>query len=314
MKSFVKISAGVIIVSLLTGGCNLFTQNNTANEYALQTAIASTVMALQTVSVVPSTATITAAPPATATPTSQVQPVFTATASTQPTATLVTATAAVNPAYLITDVEDITAPDNAVYQPGESFTKTWRLTNGGSAAWTSNFKLVYINGDQMGADTVSLDRAVAPEATIDVSVALTAPTTEGTYKGNFMLQTEDGKNFGVGSTGTSPFWVKIVVQKFFQVSDAVVNASPASFSGDCPGSINLAAAITSPSAGVVTYYLITSTGNSSTYTMTFNAAGTQTSTVIPWPVTASDPLTVHVYVNSPNHQDFPGITIPVKCN
>lgn len=310
MKLMTKMITGLLASSLLIGGCNLPGVNNANSESALSTSVASTVVALQTAlaaNVTPTTAVVEA------TATEQTLPTFTAAALPQPTAVNYAPTATTQPGYLVTDVQDITAPDNTVFKPGESFTKTWRLTNGGAATWTPDFSVVYVSGDKMGATTVTLGRSVAPNQTIDVSVNLVAPATNGTYKGNFMLQTNGGKSFGVGATGTSPFWVKIVVQQFFQVSNAVVTAAPTSFSGTCPGSILLTATITSSSAGTVTYYFVTSSGTTSAYTMTFIGAATQTSSAITYPVAGPNPLTVNVYIDSPNHQGFAPITIPVTC-
>jgi hypothetical protein len=308
MKLFTKVTAGLLITGLLITGCSLLGNNSTDNVSVQQTAVANTVVALQTA--------LAASTPAEAAPTATPEMIVTATlaATTAPVATTLAApTATSQPSYIITRVEDITAPDNTVYQPGESFTKTWRITNGGIASWTANFKLVFVSGDQMSATSVLLGRTVAPNQTIDISVNLVAPQSEGTYQGNFMVQTDAGKNFGLGANGTSPFWVKIIVQKFFQVSSASVIASPTSYSGTCPGSVSLSASLTSTAAGTVTYYFVTSTGNSNTYTNVFTAAGTVTTAAIAWPVTGPDPLVVHIYVDSPNHQDFGAITIPVTC-
>jgi hypothetical protein len=52
---------------------------------------------------------------------------------------------------------------------------------------------------------------VASGAQVDVSVPLVAPTSPGTFKGDFMLRATDGTTFGIGPAGNSVFWVKIVV-------------------------------------------------------------------------------------------------------
>jgi hypothetical protein len=299
------------LISLLLSGCNLAGGNSASSETIAQTMIASTVAALQTQL---ANSTNPTPAPVVATATQNIIPTATVGALAQPTAVIYSApTATSQPNYLITGVEDITAPDNSVYKPGESFTKTWRLTNGGAATWTADFKLVFVSGDSMGAASVALGRSVAPNQTIDISVALVAPTTDGAYTGNFMLQTNSGKSFGFGTSAASPFWAKIKVQHLFQVTAASVTAVPASYSGVCPGSVTLSATITSLSAGNVTYYFVTSTGNSSTYTMAFSAAGSLTSAAITWPIVGPAPLTVHVYIETPNHQDFSEVTIPVTC-
>ncbi len=308
MNQNVRIVSGTIITCILLSGCGLLGGNNLNSQSAQQTAVVNTVIALQTVLAANSAPAGTPIP---ASPTQNTQPTFTAQPTTEASPTI---TATSQPDYLITNIEDITAVDNSVYSPGSSFTKTWRLSNGGLATWKEDTRLVFISGDQMGAAAVTLDRTVTPGQTVDVSVDLVAPTTEGTYQGNFMLQTSSGKDFGIGNSANSAFWVKIIVKKSFQVTNATVNASPAAYSGVCPGSVNLSATINSSAAGEVTYYFVTSTGNSGTYSMTFSDAGTNTSAPISWSVPGPDPLDVHIYVDSPNHQDFSAITIPVTCN
>jgi hypothetical protein len=315
MRTSLKIISGLFIASLLITGCGLMGGNSAASQTAEQTIVASTVMALQTALAANNTAVATAAATTAVTPTAETLPTFTQAAQVLPTSAAPAApTATSQPAYLVTNVEDITAPDNTVFKPGETFTKTWRITNGGGTTWASTFKLVYVSGDQMGATAVTLGRSVTPNDTIDVSVSLTAPSTAGTYQGNFMIQTSSGNNFGLGTSASSAFWVKIIVQDFFQVSGATVVASPTSFSGSCPSTVSLKASITTTAAGTVTYYFVTSTGNSSTYTMTFSSGTTITSSAITWPVTSSTPLVVHIYIDTPNHQDFPEISIPVTCS
>jgi hypothetical protein len=315
MKTRLKILSGLFIASLLITGCGLLGGNSAASQTAEQTIVAATVMALQTALAANATTVATSEATLALTPTAESLPTFTSAAQAQPTTAapdLPTATS--QPAYLVTNVEDITAPDNTVFKPGETFTKTWRLTNGGGTTWSPDFKLVFVTGDQMGATAVTLGRSVTPNDTVDVSVALTAPSTPGSYQGNFMMQTSSGNNFGLGASANSAFWVKIAVQNFFQVSGATVSASPTSYSGSCSGTINLKASITTTAPGTVTYHFVTSTGNSSTYTMTFSSATTTTSSAISWPVTSSSPLVVHIYIDAPNHQDFPEITIPVTCS
>jgi hypothetical protein len=99
-----------------------------------------------------------------------------------------------------------TIKDNSVFNPGETFTKTWTLKNVGRCTWTTDYKLVFVSGNTMSGDTVSrLPYAVPPGGTVVVSVDLKAPTRLGTYKGEWSLQTDDGYNF-------ARFWVQIKVR------------------------------------------------------------------------------------------------------
>jgi hypothetical protein len=80
--------------------------------------------------------------------------------------------------------------------PGESFTKTWKVKNAGSCAWDAGFKFQLSGGNAMGATAVSLPSSVAAGATYDISVPMTAPSTNGTARGNWRMSTAGGQFFG----------------------------------------------------------------------------------------------------------------------
>ncbi len=126
-------------------------------------------------------------------------------ATLTPTVIPTSATAVCNQASF---VEDVSVPDGKSFQVSEHFTKTWRLKNVGSCAWTSGYQLVFDHGDKMsGPDSKQLTTGVVnPGQNIDVSVDLVAPSTAGTYKGYWMLREPGGAIFGL-STGA--FWVDI---------------------------------------------------------------------------------------------------------
>ena len=110
-------------------------------------------------------------------------------------------------------VTDVTVPDGSDYSPGDVFTKTWRLKNTGSCTWTSGYDLVFVSGDQMGAPAATqlTSGTVGTNQNLDVSVQLTAPGSEGGYKGYFKLRNPQGVIFGIGATGSVAFWVEIEV-------------------------------------------------------------------------------------------------------
>jgi hypothetical protein len=111
-------------------------------------------------------------------------------------------------------VKDVNVPDGKVFDPGEDFTKTWRLKNTGSCSWTSGYDIVFDGGDSMdGPSSVQLTSGtVDPGETVDVSVDLTAPDDPGTYKGNWKLRDSSDVIFGI-DTLAGIFWVKIKVVK-----------------------------------------------------------------------------------------------------
>jgi single-stranded DNA-binding protein len=112
----------------------------------------------------------------------------------------------------LTFVSDVTIADGSFLAPGASFTKTWRLRNTGSCTWGSDYALVFVRGDRLeGPLTQALAGNVAPGQTVDLSVALRAPTRNGTYLGYWGLRNGAGGFFGMGAAGDRPFWVQIAV-------------------------------------------------------------------------------------------------------
>lgn len=132
----------------------------------------------------------------------------TATATLQPEEILSTATPSggANPSYEYTPgcvyatyVADVTIPDGMLVLPGATFTKTWRIKNGGSCKWDANFAMVQVGGDKMGEQTrFPLTRVIYPGQEVDVSVTLTAPSTNGKYSSQWRMAVPGGGSAGVG--------------------------------------------------------------------------------------------------------------------
>ncbi len=151
---------------------------------------------------------------------------------------------AAQPCNMAQFIADETIPDGTVVAPGSTFVKTWRLENVGSCTWSSSYAAVFTGGDQMGAPAViNLPSSVPPGATVDLSVNLTAPSSSGHYRGNWMLRNDSGGVFGVGASGNSIFWVDIYVSGTYTggtTYDFMANACSATWSSGagtlpCPG-------------------------------------------------------------------------------
>ncbi|MBM2842952.1 MAG: hypothetical protein HW404_789 [Anaerolineales bacterium] len=90
--------------------------------------------------------------------------------------------------------------------PGQNFTKTWRLRNSGTCTWTTAYDAVFVDGNAMGGvAAVPLAGSVPPNSTVDVSISLSAPSTNGTYRGNYRMRNDRDVLFG------SLFYVQVVV-------------------------------------------------------------------------------------------------------
>ncbi len=196
----------ILLIAFSLSACNFPGVRATENPYptfAAQTVEARLTLAVQET------------PPAplpeitdTATPTEPavVEPTNTPTNTAIPTQTEV-------PCDRAAFVTDVTIPDGTLLGKNENFTKTWRLRNTGSCSWNSSYQLIFDEGDAMGgpASKQLTSGSVAPGQTVDVSVDLTAPNSNGDYRGDWLIRSDKGIVFGVGSGGDVAFYLEIKV-------------------------------------------------------------------------------------------------------
>ncbi|HTX90062.1 MAG TPA: NBR1-Ig-like domain-containing protein [Anaerolineales bacterium] len=193
MKKITLILTLGVIVSLVA--CNLPGGQPTVSPDAVYTQAAQTVNAELTK--VAAEVSPTPVPP-----TNTFTPVPTNTAVSTATNTPI-------PCNLAGFISDVTIPDNTAIGSGQAFTKTWRLRNIGTCTWTPAYTVSFINGDSMGLPagySQSLTSVpVPPGGTVDITVNLTAPVSNGTYTGNWSMREPGGQLFGTN------FIVKIKV-------------------------------------------------------------------------------------------------------
>ena len=99
-------------------------------------------------------------------------------------------------------VVDITVPDGTAVSPGQTFNKTWRLRNCGTTNW-SGLTAVRIAGIY-GPASFSMP-TIAPGATADVTIPVTAPTQPGLSRATYRLQAADGHY------ANNSFWLEVNV-------------------------------------------------------------------------------------------------------
>jgi hypothetical protein len=93
---------------------------------------------------------------------------------------------------------DLSVPDGTIMQPGERFTKGWRLANSGTCDWAANYAFVYAKGDgRMGGEDAVIGKVVSVGASYDVYIAMVAPSAPGTYTSYWQMADEKGVPFGV---------------------------------------------------------------------------------------------------------------------
>jgi len=139
-------------------------------------------------------------------------------------------------------VADATYPDGSVIGRNVPFTKVWRIQNVGTCSWTTNYALVFVDGDAMSAPAmIPLPGTVNPGETIDIPVNLISPNRDGRYKGFFKLRNTAGVLFGVGSSASTAFWVDVKVSgESFTAYDFTAHTCDAQWNNGagflpCPG-------------------------------------------------------------------------------
>jgi hypothetical protein len=127
----------------------------------------------------------------------------TSTPSLTPSVTGTVLTPTVNPADTaygcnnLALVFDVTVPHGTNFNPGEWYTKTWKVANTGTCGWIHSYRLVFVSGDQMGGAEKRLAKAIGPGDWTELSVDLQAPDKKGTYTGYWRLAESEGHLFGV---------------------------------------------------------------------------------------------------------------------
>ena len=211
-----------------------------------------------------------------------------------------------------------TIPDDSEFEPGENFTKTWTVRNDGTCAWTTDYRLVFTSGDQMnGPSAKAFSNTINPGENVTLSVGLTAPASDGTYTGTWVIEANDGERFG-------NYWTTIVVGDAEEESGTNFKVTSVDFSsseqmkvGFCPHMFNLQAEITVNEKGTVKYHWIVSNGyESGIETLTFDSAGTKTAILnknFSCSGTSTCSYVIELYVDSPNNQKFGTCVIAIHC-
>jgi hypothetical protein len=226
-------------------------------------------------------------------------------------------------------VEDITISDGTLVVAGDPFIKTWRIQNIGSETWVPGYFFVFINGDRMEGQAITITQQTLPGATIDISIPMIAPLEAGTYTGYWMFQApdteedDDGPLFGIGANASQALYVQVNVilptpaptntvtptntpvgataapttpTATATPSPGVVNVSLGvdanAFNGTCPATFNFTAVVTL--SGPVTFsYRVNAVANNTSYSFTDIPSGTIESTEA-GPHTVEIPFTMNL--------------------
>ena len=211
--------------SVLSPDAIRYRVNHIAEELFSQSTVTMPVLVTATPSATPTmTPTVTPTPTETPTPTAT----FPVMEYSSPTfEVLSTAELPVSQKDEISNVKDVTIPDDTILDPGQLFIKSWRMTNSGEKTWEEGTKLMMSATFPM--DTPPVVNAIflkandwidftpggwgqrvynaAPGSEVDLAVILKAPETAGSYAIYFRLVNADGE---IVST---PFWMRFTVAR-----------------------------------------------------------------------------------------------------
>jgi hypothetical protein len=205
----------LLSLALLLSACNMPTAPTSTSGPVSSTLAAQTLQAMMTqVAGKPTTAAQATATPNNPGPTKAPEKA-TATKTPEPekpAAPTITSTPKPTPCDAAAFVSDVTIPDGSTFTSGTQFVKTWRLKNTGTCTWSTSYAVVFTDGNAMSTPAATaLPGSVAPNETIDISLTLTAPAANGTYRGNWKLRNATGVVFGTGTSGSGSFYAEIKV-------------------------------------------------------------------------------------------------------
>jgi hypothetical protein len=324
-----KVYVVLIVFSILLGACRAGQPEATATPQpqAILTAAAETANAQLTQNAQPTvTASLTASPTISSTtlppsltevgPGSLTQTVF-------PTALPSVSPGGSDQAELW---QDVTVPDGTVFKAGESFTKVWKVKNIGTSTWTPGYSLAFFGGAQMSAPTsVQLTSNVPPGQTVDISVNLVAPATNGNYRGYWKMRNSQNQFFDYAmyveinvQSGKPAGTVPPTTPGAGKVSGLSLQVDDASPSG-CPHTFTFTGSFTLSESAQVTYQL---EAGSNTPGFTFNLPPAQTTTFdkgshsVQFYLIITDAVDgwAEFHVLSPNDASSNSVSFTLKCN
>jgi uncharacterized protein YkwD len=89
-------------------------------------------------------------------------------------------------------VADVTIADNEIVAAGSSFIKTWRVKNTGTCIWGPDYTVTPYSGERMLAPSSIPLSLTLPDQTVDISMELIAPSTDGKYDAYFVIKNPAG--------------------------------------------------------------------------------------------------------------------------
>jgi uncharacterized protein YkwD len=143
-------------------------------------------------------------------------------------------------------VADVTIADNEVVPASTDFIKTWRIKNTGTCIWGPEYTLTHYSGERMFAPPSVPLSVTFPNQTLDISMDLTAPNSDGKHDSYFVIKNPAGLIMKIDND--SRLWVLINVSS--QVAAATQSSGSIPVTGDESAFVDAACAYTTDAAKV----------------------------------------------------------------
>ena len=109
--------------------------------------------------------------------------------------------------------KSLTISDGSLLKENNLYAKVWRVKNVGTCTWNTGYRLVFIDGDpSLNITGIQLPSSVQPGETIDLKVNFPTMDVSDTYKGNWLLESDNGIIFGIGPDADQPLVLSFVVK------------------------------------------------------------------------------------------------------
>lgn len=208
---------------------------------------------------------------------------------------------------------------NGALKSGAPFYKHWYIRNAGTCTWDTSYKVRFVDGDLLGGAYVyNLPAVVPPQGVLDLAILFQAPTSPGTYKGRWILESPNGIQFGVGPQKI-PFWIEIVVSDVEKYAVVSIRFRVEKDTSRCPANVKntVYAEITVNGPVTVTYQWFQSDDNESgVISLEFKGAGTKTISR-EWqshPIAnPSNPRWMQLVIHQPNNQAWDKVYLDFTC-
>lgn len=100
-------------------------------------------------------------------------------------------------------------PPGTIVNAGTSFKITWNIKNVGTNAWTPDYEVIFVSGEDLGAPLNIKLAEVSPGQILEISMNMTMPKSGSRYVGNWKLRNPGGEFLLIANTEANSLVVDV---------------------------------------------------------------------------------------------------------